>query len=89
MATVSNLRTAVVSGVRRREAAVVTLTVIGRGNADDDMLRRTETDRLILDELSQLNYIASCVVGVESKQENKMVEFHCKCAACPLLVTVM
>jgi hypothetical protein len=66
----------------------VTLTVIGGGNADEDMLRRTETDRL-LDELSQLNFMASYVIGVESKQENKMVEFHFNCATCPLLEAVM
>lgn len=77
------------SGVRRREASVLTLTVTGRGNADEDMLRRTETDRLLLDELLQLNYMASCVIGVESKQENKMVDFPWKCAACPLLEAVM
>jgi hypothetical protein len=68
---------------------VVTVTVTGRGTADEDVLRRTETDRLLLDELSRLNYMASCVTGVESKQENKMVEFHVKCAACPLLEAVM
>ena len=67
----------------------MTLTVTGRGNADEDMLRRTETVRLLVDELSRLNYVASCVTGVESKQENKMVEFHFKCAVCPLLEVVM
>ena len=59
------------SGVGRQEATVVTLTVIGRGTTDEDMLRRTETDRLLLNELSQLNYMASCVTGVNSKQESK------------------
>ena len=59
------------SGVGRREATFVTLTAIGRATADEDMLRRTETDSLLLNELSHLNYMASGVTGVESKQENK------------------
>lgn len=37
------------------------------------------TDGVLLDELLQLNYTASYIIGVENKEENKMVEFHFKC----------